>query len=49
MTSCIFELWQTLPGCDVSLPHQNAERCQVAGLAQTMGHKTIGQQLNVGL
>lgn len=49
MTSRIFELGQTLPGCDVSLPHQNAERCQVAGLAQAMGHKTIGQQLNVGL
>ena len=49
MTSRIFELGQTLPGCDVSLPHQNAERCQVAGLAPAMGHKTIGQQLNAGL
>jgi hypothetical protein len=49
MTSRIFELGQTLPGCDVPLPHQNAERCQVAGLAQAMGHKTIGQQLNAGL
>lgn len=49
MTSRIFELGQTLPGCDVSLPHQNAERCQVAGLAQAVGHQTIGQQLNAGL
>jgi hypothetical protein len=49
MTSRIFELGQTLPGCDVPLPHQNAERYQVAGLAQAMGHKTIGQQLNAGL
>ncbi len=49
MTSRIFKLGQTLPGCDEPLPHQNAERCQVAGLAQAMGHKTIGQQLNAGL
>lgn len=49
MTSCIFELGQTPPGCDVLLPQQNAERCQVAGLAQAMGHQTIGQQLNAGL
>lgn len=49
MTSFIFELGQTLPGNAVSLPHQNAERCQVEGLAQAMGHKTIGQQLNAGL
>jgi hypothetical protein len=49
MTSRIFELCPTLPGCDVPLPHQNAERCQVAGLAQAMGHKTIGQKLNAGL
>ena len=49
MTSCIFELGQTLPGCDVSLPHLNAVRCQVAGLAQAMGHKTDGQQFNAGL
>jgi hypothetical protein len=49
MTSRIFELGQTLPGYDVPLRHQNAERCQVAGLAQAMGHKTIGQQLNADL
>lgn len=49
MTSCIFELGQTLPGYAVLLPQQNAVRCQVAGLAQAMGHKTIGQQLNAGL
>lgn len=49
MTSRIFELGQTLPGYAVPLPHQNAERCQEAGLAQTMGHQTIGQQLNAGL
>jgi hypothetical protein len=49
MTSCIFELCQTLPGCNVPLRHQNAERCQVGGLAQAMGHQTIGQQLNAGL
>lgn len=46
MTLRIFELGQTLPGCDVPLRHQNAERCQVAGLAQAMGHQTIGQQHN---
>jgi len=49
MTSRIFELGPTLPGCDVPLRHQNAERCPVAGLAQAMGHKTIGQQLNADL
>lgn len=49
MTSRIFKLGHTLPGNAVSLPHQNAERCQVAGLAQAMGHKTDGQQLNAGL
>ncbi len=49
MTSRIFELGQTLLGCDVPLPHQNAERCKVAGLAQAMGHQTIGQLLNAGL
>jgi hypothetical protein len=49
MTSCIFELCQTLPGRNVPLRHQNAERCQVGGLAQAMGHQTIGQQLNAGL
>jgi hypothetical protein len=46
MTSRIFELCKTLPGCNVPLRHQNAERCQVAGLAQTMGHQTIGQPHN---
>jgi hypothetical protein len=49
MTSRIFELGQTLPGYAVPLRHQNAERCQVAGLAQAMDHQTIGQELNVGL
>lgn len=49
MTSRIFELGPTLPGCDVSLRHQNAERCQVAGLAQAMGQQTIGQPHNAGL
>ena len=49
MTSRIFELGPTLPGCDVPLRRQNAERCQVAGLAQAMGHKTIGQQINADL
>lgn len=49
MTSRIFELGPTLPGCNVPLPHQNAERCQVAGLTQAMGHQTIGQQFNAGL
>ena len=49
MTSRIFELGQTLPGYAVPLPHQNAERCQVAGLAQAMGHQTIWQQINAGL
>lgn len=49
MTSCIFELGQTLPGNAVPLPHQNAVRCQVAGLAQATGHKTDGQQLNAHL
>jgi hypothetical protein len=49
MTSRIFELGQTLPGYAVPLRHQNAERCQVGALAQTMGHQTIGQQINAGL
>jgi hypothetical protein len=49
MTSRIFELGQTLPGYAVPLPHQNAERCQVAGLVQAMGNQTIGQQHNAGL
>jgi hypothetical protein len=49
MTLRIFELCPTLQGYAVPLRHQNAERCQVASLAQTMGHKTIGQQLNAGL
>ena len=49
MTSRIFELGQTPQGDAVPLRHQNAERCQVASLAQTMGHQTIGQQLNAGL
>ena len=46
MTSRIFELGQTLPGYAVSLRHQNAERCQVGGLAQAMGHETIWKQHN---
>ena len=49
MTSRIFELGQTLQGDAVSLPHQNAERCQVVGLAQAVGYKTIWQQHNAGL
>lgn len=49
MTSRIFELGQTLPGNAVSLPHQNAVRCQVCGLAQAMGQQTIGQPHNAGL
>jgi hypothetical protein len=49
MTSRIFELCKTLPGCNVPLRHQIAERCQVAGLTQAMGHQTIGQQFNAGL
>jgi hypothetical protein len=49
MTSRIFELGQTLPGYDVPLRHQNAVLCQVAGLAQAVGHKSIGQQLNADL
>ena len=46
MTSRIFELGQTLPGYAVPLPHQNAERCQVAGLVQAMGNETIWKQHN---
>jgi hypothetical protein len=49
MTSRIFELCPTLQGYAVPLRHQNAERCQVGALAQTMGHQTIGQQINAGL
>jgi hypothetical protein len=49
MTSRIFELGQTLPGYAVPLCHQNAERCQVAGLVQAMGQQTIGQPHNAGL
>ena len=44
MTSRIFELGPTLQGYAVPLRHQNAERCQVASLAQT-----IGQPHNAGL
>ena len=46
MTSRIFELGQTPQGYAVPLRHQNAERCQVGGLAQTMGHETIWKQHN---
>ena len=49
MTSRIFEQCPTLPGCNVPLRHQNAERCQVAGLVQAMGQQTIGQPQNAGL
>ncbi len=46
MTSRIFELGQTLLGYDVSLPHQNAERCKVPEFAKAMGHESIWKQHN---